>query len=318
MILSIAIATSLLLGVLLAAALLARAGLRGRWWLLLGGLVGGLVIGPVELVVNTSHGGFFGTIQSLELQFLAIGAARAMVYGLLTAVAISLTMHLASRQRRRGDIWSVAAGVGLGLGVSTTILILVDPGSGWPPARLIAALVNIPFQLCYVMIVAAAVIRARFPAKAGALRPLAIHAGGCALQAVYQAILTATAAIGHWLAWIEPTTMGFVWLGLIALIWVTGLALLASQRLVAFADEHHPAASGAPVPLVLRAWPWRLTSVMVLLPAWALFALVWWLDLESVLGRVMIYTLIAMPLLAAGLCLRTALALQPLPARAAE
>lgn len=318
MILGIAIATSFLLGALLVTALLARAGLRGGWWLLAAGLIAGLLIGPVELALNDPHRAFFGAIQPLKLQFLAIGAARAVVYGLLTAAAITVAMHFASGHRRRGDIWSVAAGVGIGLGVSTTTVILLHAGSGWPPARLITALVNTPFQLCYVMIVAAALIRSRFPSRRDELRPLTIHAGATVLQAFYQAILVATAAIGHWLAWMEPTTMGFVWLGLIGLFWITGLALLASQRLVAFADEHHPAAGGAPVPFVLRAWLWRLTSVLVLLPAAALFILVWWLDVDTALGRVMIYTLLAMPLLAAGLFLRTALALKPIANQPAE
>lgn len=313
MIVLLALATSVLLTFLLATAGIARAGLRGGYVLLGMGFLIGLLIGPLERVLNLQDEQIFVLIEPIALQFVAIGSARSMVYGLAIAVAITLALSLTAKSRRRGDIWNVAVGIGCGLGLSTTLITLVDSHSGWPPFVLVTAIANMPFQLCFALVVSASLLRSRFHSATQGLPPLAIYAGAIVLGAIYQAILAATLDIGHWLAWMEPTLMGWVWLVLIALFWFMGLAVMASQRLAAIPEGHHPATGAKKPPLIMRPGLWKIAALLVIAPAIGLFLATWWWSVDTALGRVMIYTLLSTPLLAGSVILRTAVALEDKP-----
>lgn len=312
MILTLALSTSLLLTFLIATAVIARSGLRGTIRLLSLGIGVGLLIGPLEHVLNLQGHEVFLLIEPLVLQYLTVGIARAMIYGLGVAVTITAALSLVRRARRRSDIWYVAVGVGLGLGLSSTWFLLAHSQSGWPPFMLVTAIANMPFQLCFALIVSAALIKARFP-QATRLPPLLIYAVAVLLAAIYHAVLSATLSIGHWLAWMEPLVMGEVWLLLIATFWLTGLAVMASQKAAAIPSAHHPAKDASRRPLLMRPGLWKLLALLVIAPAFGLFFATWYWNFDTPLGRVMIYTLLATPLLAGSLLLRTALALEDKP-----
>lgn len=313
MILTTAFLTSLLLTFLLATAVIARSGLRGGLGLLAIGFAAGLIISPLEIALDLLHHPFVEAIASLPLQFLAIGITKAMVYGFAVSAAITLASGFVEKAKRRGDIWNVAVGLGCGLGVSSTLIALWDSQSGWPPFVLVTALANTPFQLCFAMVVSGALLRSRFPGQTSGWHPLLIYGTAIVLGAAYQSVLQATLSIGHWLAWIEPTMMGMLWLTLIAIFWLTGLAVMASQSLTAMPQDHHPSNQPGKTRLLLRPGLWKLLALLVIAPAFALFAATWWWNIDTPLGRVLIYTLLATPLLAGSIVLRTALALELKP-----
>lgn len=313
MIMTLAIATSIVLTGLLATAIIARAGLRGGYLLLTTGFLIGLLIGPFEhaLLFQSEH--VFELIRPLALQFFVVGLSQAMLYGFAVAATITLALHFASKSRRRGDIWNVAVGIGCGLGTSTMALALLDSHAGWPPFVLLTALAHMPFQLCIALLVSGAIVRSRFKTTTNGLSPIAIYAIAILLETIYQTITATTLSIGHWIAWMEPTLMASLWIGLIGLFWVTGLAVMASQRLAAVPVQHDPAQTAMRIPFLMRAGIWKLVALLVIAPAFALFLMTWWWNIDTPLGRVMIYTLLAIPLLAGSIFLRTALAFEDRP-----
>ena len=313
MILDIAVVTSLLLTLLVATTVVARSGLRGAASLIFAGCAMGMIIGPLELALNLRGNSVFEVIQPLWLQFGLIGLARALVYSLGVAVGITLALSAFGKTRRRADLWNVAAGIGIGLGMSSTAVALFDSQAGWPPFILLTALANMPFQLCFSVIISAALVKSRFDQGANGLLPIAIYTIATGLQAAYQAISLATLSVGHWLAWMQPTMMGMIWLSMIGLFWLTGMAFMVSHGVNVTPAANSSSPENARTHLLMRPALWKILALVVIAPTLFVFLMTWWWSLDTPLGRVMIYTLLATPLLAGSILLRTALALEDKP-----
>lgn len=305
------LAASLVLTVLVALAVLARTGLRGRWSLLLCGFGLGLASGVVELGLPRQlppltllvSGWPHALWLEIGLHALFAGLTYFVVIGILLRAVLQVRGTAA---RRRGDVVALAAGLGCGLALTATALRLGLIGV-WPPSALFVAVVYPPVQLCFVLLLAAGVLAnragahmaARFWKLAAAL-----------LQTGYQFVLRTNDTIGHWLAWLEPESIGWLWLGLIGLAWALGFAVM-----VGLGRAEPPVAHVATDPsgklLSARFWLWA--GIVVLAPTGALLALGLSADLGVLTARVMLLALFATPLMAAAILLRTALSLQQRP-----
>lgn len=302
------LAASLVLTVLVALAVLARTGLRGRWWLLLCGFGLGLVCGAVELglpgqlppLALMIEGWPHAVWLEIGLHALFAGLTYFVVVGILLRAVLQLSHNAA---RRRGDVVALAAGLGCGLALAATALRLGLIGV-WPPSALFVAVVYPPVQLCFTLLLAASVLATRADAHmASRFWKLA----AAVLQTGYQFVLRTNDTIGHWLAWLEPQSIGWLWLGLIGLAWALGLAVMVGLGRAEPSQAHLEAAPAGRL-LSPRFWLWA--GIVVLAPTGALLALGLTADLGVLSARVMLLALFATPLMAAAILLRTALSLQ--------
>ncbi|HRY25514.1 MAG: hypothetical protein R3D28_25470 [Geminicoccaceae bacterium] len=305
------LAASLVLTVLVALAVLARTGLRGRRWLLICGFGLGLVCGAVELGLPRQlppltllvDGWPYAVWLEIGLHALFAGLTYFVIVGILLRAVMQLSRPTA---RRRGDVVALAAGLGCGLALSATALRLGLIGV-WPPSALFVAVVYPPVQLCFALLLAAGVLATRAGAHmASRFWKLA----AAVLQTGYQFVLRTNDTIGHWLAWLEPESIGWLWLGLIGLAWALGLAVMVGLGRAEPPEAHIETASPGGL-LSARFWLWA--GIVVLAPTGALLALGLSADLGVLTARVMLLALFATPLMAAAILLRTALSLQRRP-----
>ena len=302
------LAISLVLTALVALAVLARAGLRGRLSLILAGFGLGLLGGAIELGLGQPLGPLMLLVEGwpyavwLEIGLHAIFAG--LTYLVVIGLALSTVLHLhKTRARRRGDVVALAAGLGSGLALTATALRLGFAGF-WPPSALFVAVVYPPVQLCFVLLLGAGVLAARAGAEPAA-RFWKLAAA--LLQIGYQFVLRTNDTIGHWLAWIEPEAIGWLWLGLIGLAWALGLAVMIGLGRA----EPPPAHAGETrAGRLLSAGFWLWAGIVVLAPTVALLGLGLSADPGVLTARVMLLALFATPLMAAAILLRTALSLQ--------
>jgi len=305
------LAASFVLTVLVALAVLARTGLRGRRWLLICGFGLGLVCGAVELGLPRQlppltllvDGWPYAVWLEIGLHALFAGLTYFVIVGILLRAVMQLSRPTA---RRRGDVVALAAGLGCGLALSATALRLGLIGV-WPPSALFVAVVYPPVQLCFALLLAAGVLATRAGAHmASRFWKLA----AAVLQTGYQFVLRTNDTIGHWLAWLEPESIGWLWLGLIGLAWALGLAVMVGLGRAEPPEAHIETASPGGL-LSARFWLWA--GIVVLAPTGALLALGLSADLGVLTARVMLLALFATPLMAAAILLRTALSLQRRP-----
>ena len=310
-ILVIAISTSLVLSGLMVLSILARTGLRGRAVLVPIGVILGALAGLLEQYWTIEDNVLIGQIAWLPAQFLAIAGVRSMLYGFVVGSAIVLTLARVGQTNRRADVMSIGIAVGLGFGLATTWIGL-DQGIGWPPGRLIVATVNLPMQICFGVLVASAVMASRF-ASGGHAGVVTSYLLALTVQLAFQAVLITNSTIGHWLAWLEPLTLGLIWIGLICLLWLVGIAVMNAQQRADLTGEQLDMLRQAKGRLVLSPVTWTVIGSLVFLATAGLILVAINADLDSSLGRVMVYTVLAAPLLAAALIFRTAYALRGKP-----
>ncbi len=302
------LALSLALTALVALSVLARAGLRGRLSLILTGFGLGLAGGVLELglgqplrpLVLLVEDWAYAVWMEIGLHALFAGLTYFVVIGL----ALRAVLHMRSRSaRRRGDVVALAAGLGCGLALTATALRLGLAGL-WPPSALFVAVVYPPVQLCFVLLLGAGVLANRADADMAARF---WQVAAVLLQTGYQFVLRTNDTIGHWLAWLEPEAIGWLWLGLIGLAWALGLAVMIGLGRA----EPPPAHAGkARVGRLLSARFWLWTGIFILAPAGALLAFGLSADPGMLTARIMLLALFATPLMAAAILLRTALSLQ--------
>ena len=303
-ILVVALLTSLVLSALLAAAALARTGLRGRGLLLPLGTALGAIAGCFELYWQLDTNWVIASITHLPLQILAIAATRSMLYGLVVAGAIVITIRRINQTGRRADIIAIAVAVGFGFGISTTLISILQD-MAWAPGLLIVAMANLPMQICFALLVASAVIVSRFEKKPQ--RHTAVnYALALTVQLAFQSIIITNDTIGHWLAWLQPLTLGAIWLGLILLLWLVGIAVMSAQQRADAPAHMLSRLRSEKSRLILSPVTWGVIASLVLASTVALFYLTMSADLDTMLGRVMIYTVLAIPLLSAALLFKTA------------
>ena len=303
-VLSIALFSSVLLGALLAASALARTGLRGRGRLLPLGCVIGIVGGLLELRFSPESHWMITQIPYLPLEILAISGIRALLYGLLVASAIVLTLSRMSGVNRRADVVSIAVAVGLGFGMATTAVAFFE-GSGWPPSLLITAVVNLPLQVCFALLVASSVVVSRFERRSWP-QVVGSYTLALTIQFAYQVVATTNALIGHWLAWLQPITLGAMWLGLILLLWLVGIAVMTAQARTDVSPERLAALRAHGSAILLSPIAWAVVAGLILAATSVLIMLALSANLGTMLGRVMLYTIVAIPLLSAAMMLKTA------------
>lgn len=302
------LALSLVLTALVALAVLARAGLRGRWSLLLAGFglgpPGGVIelglrdpLPPLTLLVD-------GWPHAVWLEIGLHALFSGLAYFVVIGIALRAVLHMrGAAARRRGDVVALASGLGCGLALTATALRLGLVGV-WPPSALFVAVVYPPVQLCFVLLLAAGVLASRADA------PMAARfwkLAAAALQTGYQFVLRTNDTIGHWLAWLEPESIGWLWLGLIGLAWALGLAVMVG---LGRAEPPATHVARAPAGRLLSARFWLWAGIVVLAPTAALLALGLSADPGVLTARVMLLALFATPLMAAAILLRTALSLQ--------
>lgn len=297
----------------MALASLARTGLRGRRVYLWSGLVLGLLAGAVELAATMQLVPLSRLLaevgQSVWLEIGVEAAVAAATYFVILSCALQLGLLVHRRRARRsGDVVALAAGLGLGVAVTATLLKLALIGV-WPPSALFVAVVYPPVQLCFTLLLAAAALAAR---QGLGGRTLGWQATAFVGQTGYQFVFRANDTIGHWLAWLEPGQLGALWLGLIILAWVMGLAVMAG---LARAEPEPPYSAGDPANGLLRPRLWVGLAALVLLPAAVVFGLGLFVDLDVRTAWVMILALLATPVMAGAILLRTALTLKGGPAR---
>jgi len=291
-----------------ALASLARTGLRGRRAYLWSGLAIGLPAGAVELAVTLQLAPLSRLLgqlgQSIWLELAVEALAAAATYLVVSSIALQLGLLLHRRHARRsGDVVALAAGLGLGLGLTATLLRLALGGI-WPPSALFVAVVYPPLQLCFMLLLAAAALASR---QGTAGRTMGWQATALLVQAGYQFVFRANETIGHWLAWLEPGQIGTLWLGLIILAWLLGLAVMAG---LARAEPAPPYSAGDPGNGLLRPRLWVALAILVLVPAALVLGLGLVVELDVRTAWIMILALLATPVMAGALLLRTALALK--------
>ncbi len=306
--LALAFVASLGLTLLMAAATHARTGLRGRRVFLWTGFGLGLVAGFVELAV---------AIQLVPVARLLAQLGRSVWFEIGTEAAVAaftffvlvglllqigLFFHRKSA-RRRGDVVALAAGLGCGLALVATMLRLADAAI-WPPSALFVAVVYPPVQLGFVLLLGAATLAAR-DGRAG--RTLLWQAMAVGVQFGYQFILRANETIGHWLAWLEPGQIGALWLGLIILAWLLGLGVMSG---LGPAEPEPPHTAADPKNGMLRARLWVWLAVLVLLPSALVLGLSFFVELDATTAWIMVLALLATPVMAAAILLRTAFTLK--------
>ena len=229
---------------------------------------------------------------------------------------------------------TLALAVGFGFGIVTTLARLAGL-QGWPPSLLITAMTNLPMQVCFALLIASPVLLARFPVELepGERKGGVIGAGDAAsariatgwrvgssyvlaltVQTAFQAVLETNALVGHWMAWLEPWLLGALWLGLILLVWLVGLAVMAVQERVDLPRSFVAKLRAGHASVLLSPYFWTVVGIVVAALAFLFLALTFSAGVESMLGRLMIYALMVVPLLASAVMLRTAFALRRRPA----
>jgi len=315
-VLALAFTGSMALTLLMAAATHARTGLRGRRVYLWTGFGFGLVAGFVELAVAIQLVPVARLVSQLGRSvWFEIGteaAIAAFTYFVLIGLLLQTALVIHRRNaRRRGDVVALAAGFGCGLAAVATLLRLADPAI-WPPSALFVAFVYPPVQLGFVLLLGASTLAAR-DGRAG--RTLLWQALAVAVQFGYQFIFRANATIGHWLAWLEPGQLGALWLGLIILAWTLGLGIMSGLG-PAEPEAPYRAADSANGLLRARLWVWL--AVLVLVPSGLLLVLGLFIELDAKTAWIMILALLATPVMAAAILLRTAFTLKRGPDPDAE
>ncbi|MCB1970373.1 MAG: hypothetical protein KDG54_08200 [Geminicoccaceae bacterium] len=303
-ILAIALVTSIVLSTLLMTSVLARTGLRGRVRLVPIGLILGVLSGLLEFYWAIEDNPLIVRIGYLPAQILVIACARAMLYGLLTGSAIVLTLGRVEKTNRRADVMTIGIAVGFGFGMATTFVGLTE-GLGWPPGQLIIATVNLPMQICFGILLASTVLVSRFGTPSSHRIALS-YLLALVIQAAYQAVLITNDTIGYWLAWLQPVTLGFIWIGLIMLIWLVGIAVMNAQQRADLPGEQMLELRRQQSRMILNPVTWFMIGLLVVLSTFWLVYMAVQANLDTALGRVMIYTVLATPLLCAAVILRTA------------
>jgi hypothetical protein len=307
-VLVLAFLASLALTFLMAAATHARTGLRGRRVYLWTGFALGLVAGFVEIAVAIQLLPVTALLsqlgRSLWFELAVESAIAAFSYLVLVGLLLQIGRFIHRRKaRRRGDIVALAAGLGCGLALTATLLRLADP-SIWPPSSLFVAVVYPPVQLGFVLLLAAASLAAR---EGLAGRTMLWQLMAVLVQFGYQFILRANETIGHWLAWLEPGQIGALWLGLIILAWTLGLGIMSGLGQA----EPEPAYRAADRKTgLLRARLWVWLAGLVLVASALLVGLSLFVELDAAIVWIMILALLATPVMAAAILLRTAFSLK--------
>ena len=307
-VLALAFMASLVLTLLIAMATHARTGLRGRRVYLWTGFGLGLLAGLVEIAIAiqlvpiVALMGHLGRSVWFELGVEA--AIAAVTYFVLVGLLLQTGLFLHRKTaRRRGDVVALAAGLGCGLALTATLLRLAD-ASIWPPSALFLAVVYPPVQLGFVLLLASSTLAAR---DGQAARTLLWQAVAVVVQCGYQFIFRANETIGHWLAWLEPGQIGALWLGLIILAWTLGLSVMSG---LAQAEPEPPYAAADPENGLLRARLWVWLAGLVLLPSGLLLGLSLIVDVDAATAWIMVLALLATPVMAAAILLRTAVTLK--------
>jgi hypothetical protein len=307
-VLALALVASLALTVLMAAASHARAGLRGRRFFLWSGFGLGLLAGAVELVIAIQLGPIARLVGQLGQSFWFEVGVEAVIaaFTYLVIVGLFLQIGLFIRRRtarRRGDIVALAAGLGCGVALTATLLRLAFAGI-WPPSALFVAVVYPPVQLGFVLLLAAAMLAGR---DGLAWRSLFWQALAVLVQGGYQFVLRVNETVGHWLAWLEPGQISGLWLGLIILAWAMGMAV-AHGLVRAEPEPAYRAADGASGLLRARLWVWL--AALVLVPTALVLVASFYVELDVRTAWIMILALLATPLMAGAILLRTAITLK--------
>lgn len=315
LVLVLAFGASLALTVLMAAASHARTGLRGRRWFLWGGFGLGLVAGAVELAIAVQLvpvARLVGELgQSIWFELAVEAAVAALTY--LVIVGLFLQLGLVMRRqvaRRRGDVVALAAGLGCGVALTATLLRLVFAGI-WPPSALFVVVVYPPLQLGFVLLLAAAALAAR---DGLGWRMLFWQALAVLVQGGYQFVLRVNETVGHWLAWLEPAQISMVWLALIILAWALGMAVAHG---LARAEPAPAYRAMEPESGLLRARLWVWLAALVLVPTALVLIASFYVELDVRTAWIMILALLATPLMAGAVLLRTAFTLRRGPDAAA-
>jgi hypothetical protein len=315
-VLALAFIASFGLTVLMAAASHARAGLRGRRLFIWTGFGLGFLAGAVELLIAIQLvpvGRLVASLgRSIWFEVGVEAAISAFTYFFIVGLFLQVGLFfLRRRARRRGDVVALAAGLGCGVALTATVLRLAFAGI-WPPSVLFVAVVYPPLQLGFVLLLAAAVLAARD--HRGTLT-LAWQATAVLVQAGYQFVLRINETVGHWLAWLEPGQIGAVWLGLILLAWAMGLAVMHGLHRA----EPEPAYRDAdPATGLLRARLWVWLAGLVLLPTAIVLVASFYVEPDARTAGIMILALLATPLMAGAILLRTAFTLKRKPGGAAR
>jgi hypothetical protein len=312
-VLVLALAASLALTVLMAAATHARTGLRGRRIYLWSGFALGLAAGLVEIAIALQLRPIGQLLSQVGLNlWLEIGieaAIAATTYFVVIGLTLQLGLMLHRRSaRRRGDVVALAAGLGCGVALVATLLRLVTAGI-WPPSSLFIAVVYPPVQLGFVFLLAAANLAMR-DGLGG--RTLLWQAVAVLLQGGYQFVLRVNDTVGHWLAWLEPWRIGALWVGLIALAWLLGLAVVIGLARAEPAPAYRDS-DGSGGLLNARLWAWL--AGLVLVPTALVLAASLVVELDPRTAWAMVLALLSTPLLAAAVLLRTAFTLKRGPDR---
>lgn len=282
--------------------------MRGRLVYLWTGMALGLVAGAVEIAVHVQLEHISRLLTELDLNLwleLAIEAAiAAIAYFVVVNAALQLGLLFRRRQARRsGDVVASAVGLGLGLALTATLIRLAFIGV-WPPSALFVAVIYPPVQLGFALLLAAATLAAR---QGLAGRTLGWQATAVLVQSGYQFVLRVNDTIGHWLAWLEPGQIGALWLGLIVLAWLLGLAVMNG---LGRAEPEPPHCAADPKHGLLRPGLWLGLAALVLAPAALIFAAGLFVELDVRTAWIMILALLSIPVMVGALLLRTALTLK--------
>jgi hypothetical protein len=316
LVLVLAFGASLALTVLMAAASHARTGLRGRRFFLWSGFGLGLLGGFVELVIAVQLmpvARLLGQLrQSVWFEIGVEATIAALTYFVVMAFFLQVGLLLRRRTaRRRGDVVALAAGLGCGVALSATALRLGLAGV-WPPSALFVAVVYPPVQLGFVLLLAAGTLAAR---DGLGWRTFFWQATAVLLQGGYQFVLRVNESVGHWLAWLEPGQIGAIWLCLIILAWALGMAVMHGLGRA----EPEPAFRAAdPESGLLRPRLWVWLAALVLLPTALVLVASFYIELDARTAWVMILALLATPLMAGAILLKTAFTLKRGPDPAAS
>ena len=305
--LGLVLVVAAILSILLSLAALARSGLRGHPALFFYGIVCGACAGLLGLIWDPSKGILAGPLGNLELQIIVTTIATATGYCFLLSLLLITLTRWHGLAKRRGDLVAAAAGIGLGFGITTTLVFLSMRGA-WPPSALITALTNAPMQVAVALLIGSAFVVQRQKIRPGT--SIGRYAVAFFVQVSYQFVIATTESVGHWLAWLEPVAIGWLWLGLIVLFWIVSLAVMAAQSPADVPQEYLSDARNGRWRWVLSPWVWFAVALIISIPALMLIAVSTSFRLDIAIGRVMILVLLAVPLMTAAILWRTGLALR--------
>ncbi len=315
LVLILAFGASLALTILMAAASHARTGLRGRRFFLWSGFGLGLLAGTVELAIAIQLVPIARLVaalgRSLWFEIGVEATVAAFTYFFFIALFLQLGLFLKRRTaRRRGDVVALAAGLGCGVALTATVLRLGFAGI-WPPSALFVAVIYPPVQLGFVLLLAASTLAAR---DGLGWRTLFWQAMAVLLQGGYQFVLRVNETVGHWLAWLEPGQISAFWLGLIILAWVLGTAIMYGLGRAEPAPGYR---AMQPENGLLRPRLWVWLAGLVLVPTTLVLVASFYVELDVRTAWVMVLALLATPLMAGAILLRTAFTLKRDPDPAA-